>query len=326
MTNHPRRSIIAAIAGLCGAAFACAPGVAQQTYPSQRVNMYVGFAAGGFADTVARVVGARLGERLGQTFTAQNLEGGGGIRATRQTAAAAPDGYTLLVTTTALAINESLVAGRGYTADALEPIAIAVSAPESFSANVTGSIKSVADLVARAQAGQVYLGTPGIGSGSHISAEYFFKFYARASVRHIPFSGGGPAVLGLMTGDVNLLATTATGGTIRNMINGEINPLAIAARERSTILPKVPTFAELGFEGHEASSWAGFFAPAGTPPAVIEKLNAEINAILGEPETRQRIDAMGLQTVLRDRAATRAYFRSEIANWSRMVSAVGIAQ
>jgi len=207
MTRRGLRLMAALAAVLCPGASA----LAQAAYPNQRVTMFIGFAAGGYADSVARIVGARLGERLGQSFVAQNLEGGGGIRAARQVTVAPPDGYTLLVTTTSLAINETYVPTRGYTADQLTAVAIPVSAPESMAANNNASIKSVADLVAMAKAGKVYLGTPGIGSGSHIAAEYFFKNLVKAEVRHIPFAGGSPAMLGLISGDINVLAATATG-------------------------------------------------------------------------------------------------------------------
>jgi tripartite-type tricarboxylate transporter receptor subunit TctC len=303
-----------------------APALAQAPYPSQRVNMYIGFAAGGFADTIARVVGARLAERLGQSFIAQNLEGGGSVRATRQLTVAAPDGYTLLVTTTSIAINETLVPGRGYRAEQLEPVAIGVSGPEILTSNKQSGLRTIADVAEAARAGKVFLGTPGIGSGSHIAAEYFFKNLVKARVQHIPFAGGNPAMLGLLAGDVNVLATTASGNTTRTVMNGDAIGIGVEAKQRTHLLPQVPTFAEAGYAGFEASSWTGFFAPAGTPAAVVEKLNTQINAILREPETKARIDAMGLEVTQRDVAATKTFFTEEIANWGRMVAAAGITQ
>jgi len=303
-----------------------APVSAQNAYPSQRVNMYIGYAAGGFADTIARVVGARLGERLGQSFLAQNLEGGGGIRAARQTAVSPADGYTVLVTTSSLAINESLVPSRGYTADQLQAVAIPVSAPEGMTANNKAGIKTVADLVEMAKSGKVYLGSPGIGSGSHIAATYFFKQLVKADVRHIPFAGGNPAALGLITGDINVLAATATATTIRSIGNGDAIGIAIAGTERSKVLPDLPTFAESGYPDFHASSWVGFFVPAGTPTAIVEKLNTEIDAVMREDETRKVMEASGLDIFHRDRAQTSAFFSEEVANWSKMIKAVGIVQ
>lgn len=300
--------------------------LAQAAYPSQRTIVYVGFAAGGFADTVARLFATRLGERLNQSFIVQNLEGGGSIRATRQTAVAPPDGYTMLVTTTASAINETLVPGRGYNADQLVAVAIPVSAPESLSTNNNSGLKSLSDVVKAAKQGKIFLGSPGIGSGSHLAAEYFFKHLAQVDVKHIPFGGGNPAMLGLLAGDVNLLASTATGATLRNMERGEVTGIAVAGHARLSLAPKVPTFAESGYPGFEAASWVGFFVPAGTPAAVLDKLNTEINAIVKEPEIKKHIDALGLEITLRDRPATHAFFRSEVENWGQMVKVVGITQ
>ncbi len=213
-------------------------------YPNQRITFIVGFAAGGFADTIGRWVAARLGERTGQTVVVQNMEGGGGIRAARRVATAPADGYTILVTTTSLAINESLVPDRGYTANQFEAVSLPISAPESLSASTKSSIKTLADLVTEAKAGKVFMGSAGIGSGSHIAAEYFFKVLAKTPVKHIPFPGGAPAMVGLLTGDVTVLAATATGNISRAVNNGDIIGLGIAATERSPTLPSVPTFAE----------------------------------------------------------------------------------
>jgi tripartite-type tricarboxylate transporter receptor subunit TctC len=154
-------------------------------YPNQRIVFVVGFAAGGFADTIGRWVAARLGERTGQTVVVQNMEGGGGIRATRRVAMSPPDGYAILVTTTSLAINESLVPERGYTAAALNAVSLPVSAPEALSVSVKSPIKSVAGLVKEAKEGKVFMGSAGIGSGSHIASEYFTITRSPATCRAI---------------------------------------------------------------------------------------------------------------------------------------------
>jgi tripartite-type tricarboxylate transporter receptor subunit TctC len=318
--------VLALLASFVAIIAAPTAGRAQSTdYPNQRISVVVGFAVGGFADTIGRWIATRLGERLGQGVIVQNMEGGGGIRAARRVAAAPPDGYTLLVTTTSLAINESLMADRGYTAAALDAISLPVSAPESLSVSAKSPVKNLADLVKEAKAGSVYMGSAGIGSGSHIAGEYFFKVLAKAPVKHIPFRGGNPAMMGLLTGDVTVLAATAT-ALVRNVNNGDVTGLGIAAAERSPLLPSVPTFAEAGYPGLSAASWTGFFAPAGTPEAVLVKLSSEINAILQEPEIAKRIEAAGLQTTLRSRPETAKMFHSEIENWSAMVQAGGLAK
>lgn len=188
----------AALVASLGAVIAApTAGSAQSSdYPSQRISFIVGFAVGGFADTIARWVAIRLGERTGQTVVVQNMEGGGGVRAARRVAMSPPDGYTILVTTTSLTINESLVPNRGYTADAFDAVSLPVSAPESLSASVKSPIKTLAELVKEAKSGTVFMGSAGIGSGSHIAGEYFFKVLAKAPVKHIPFPGGNPPMVG----------------------------------------------------------------------------------------------------------------------------------
>jgi tripartite-type tricarboxylate transporter receptor subunit TctC len=308
-------------APLAGTTAATAQGA---PYPNQRITFIVGFAAGGFADTIGRWTAARLGERLGQTVVVQNLEGGGGIRAARRVITTPPDGYTILVTTTSLAINESLVPDRGYTATQLDAVSLPISAPESLSVSAKGPMKSLADLVTEAKAGKVFMGSAGIGSGSHVAAEYFFKVLLKMPVKHIPFPGGNPAMMGLLSGDVNVLAATATGNISRAVNNGDTIGLAVAAAARSPNLPSVPTFAEAGYPGMSAASWVGFFAPAGTPEAVLTKLNSEINALLQEDEIAKRIAASGLQTTVRSRADSAKMLSSEVTNWSKMVQAVGV--
>ncbi len=307
-------------------ALCAAPASAQEAWPTKRVSLVIGFASGGFADSVARIIGAKLSERLGQQIVTQNMDGAGGNIAARHVAAAPADGYTILVTTTSLAINDTLYKSKGFSAKGLAPVALPVSAPESFASNPKSNIKSLADLLAQAKAGEtVFLGTPGIGSGSHLAAEYFFKVLARANVRHIPFPGGAPAKLGLLAGDVSVLSSTATAATIPAMVNKEILGLAVASAERDPAIPDVPTFAELGFPGFLASSWAGFFAPEGTPEPVLQKLNAEINAALKDPDVKAKIDAMGLIIANRAQPESREFFKSEIANWAKMVEASGVA-
>ena len=317
---------MALIAGLGAAIAAPAASSAQSTdYPSQRISLVVGFAVGGFADTIGRWIATRLEERTGQAVVVQNMEGGGGIRAARRVATSPPDGYTILVTTTSLAINETLVPNRGYSAVAFEAVSLPVSAPESLSVSAKSSVKTLADLVNTAKAVTVFMGSAGIGSGSHLAGEYFFKVAAKTPVKHIPFQGGNPAMMGLLTGDVTVLAATAT-ALVRNVNNGDVTGLGIAASERSPMLPSVPTFAEAGYPELSAASWTGFFAPAGTPEAVLAKLNSEINAILLEPEIAKRIETAGLQTTIRNRAETAKMFSADIVNWSTMVQAIGVAK
>ena len=298
---------------------------ADDEWPAKRISLMVGFAAGGFADSVGRIIGNRLSERLKQNVVVQNMEGAGGNTAARQVSVSPPDGYMVLVTTTGLAINETLFRNKGFDAASLIPVAIPVSAPESLTTNPKSGIRSLADLIRQAGAGQIYMGTPGIGSGSHIAAEYFFKTLAKVEVKHIPFQGGNPAKLGLLAGDINVLASTVAAATVAAIVNGEILGLAVAGAERDPAIPDVPTFAEAGYPGFQASSWVGLFVRAGTPPGVIQRLNAEINEIIKEPEVQTRMLSLGL--IARSRSASESveFFKSEIARWADMVKATGLS-
>jgi tripartite-type tricarboxylate transporter receptor subunit TctC len=248
MCNIVRSSIVTALIASLGTAIVAPTTARAQAaeHPGERLSFVVGFAAGGFADTIARWVATRMSERIRQTVVVQNMEGGGGMRAARRVAMSPPDGTTILVTTTSLAINETLVPDRGYTATSLEAIALPVSAPESLSTSIRSPIKTLAELVNAAKAGTVFMGTAGIGTGSHIAGEYFFKAVAKAPVKHIPFPGGNPAMMGLLQGDVTVLAATAT-ALVRNVNNGDVTGLGIAATTRSPMLPSVPTYAEAGW-------------------------------------------------------------------------------
>ena len=298
---------------------------AEDEWPSKRISLLVGFAAGGFADTVGRIIANKLGERLKQTVVVQNMEGAGGNIAARQVSVAAADGHTILVTTTGLAINETLFKSKGFEATSLVPLAIPVMAPESLTTSPKSGFRTLAELVNHARTGQIFMGTPGIGSGSHIAAEYFFKVLAKVEVKHIPFQGGNPAKLGLLSGDVNVLATTAAAATVPGILSGEIIGLAVAGAERDPAIPDVPTFGEAGYPGFQASSWVGLFVRAGTPPVVIARLNAEINDIMREPETQAKMLAIGLISGSRTVSGGAEFFKSEIARWAEMVKATGLS-
>jgi tripartite-type tricarboxylate transporter receptor subunit TctC len=310
---------------LAALAFAHLPvyAAAQEAWPNKRLTMTVGFAAGGFADSVGRVIARKLSERLKHPVIVQNLDGAGGNIAARNVSVAAADGYTFLVTTTSLAINETLSKDKGFTADSLVPVAIPVEAPEMLVGNPKHNIRSLAEALDYAKTGKLYFGSSGVGSGSHIAVEYFFKVLAKVEAKHIPFKGGHPAMHALLTGDVNLLASTATAKpAIRS---GELVGLAVAGDQRDPSIPDVPTYAELGYRGFKASSWVGVFVPAGTPDTVVERLNTEINATMADPDMQRQLEQMGLLASTRSARETAALFKSDVTRWREMVQAIGLA-
>ena len=301
------------------------PAMAQEAWPAKRITFLVGFSAGGFADTVARMVAAKLGQRLKQNIIVQNMDGAGGNTAARQITVSTPDGYTYLVTTTGVAINDSLYKVKPFDTAQLAPVAIPVSAPEAMTSNPKTGIRTFADLLAAARDGKVYMGTPGIGSGSHISAEYFFKKLAKVEVKHIPFAGGTQSMQALMVGDINLRAATVTTITVPAINSGELVGLAVASEQRDPALPNVPTFAEVGFPGFLATNWVGFFARTGTPDPILARMNAEINAVMNDAEVRGRMDALSLQVTTRDLPGTVGFFKADIDRWAVMVAATGLS-
>ena len=295
---------------------------AQPAWPTKQVNIVIGFAAGGFSDSITRQIARKLAEQWKQPVVVQNMPGAGGNIAARHVSMAAPDGYTLLSTTTGLAINETLSKDKGFSVTSLAPIAIPVAAPELLASDPKAGIKTMTDALAAARAGKLFMGSAGIGSGSHISAEYFFRMLAKVEVKHIPFPGGNPAKMALLQGDVNIMASTST--VISSIISGELAGIAVGSEKRTALLPNVPTYAELGYPGFTSSSWGGFFAPKGTPASVLDAINGAVNSTLEDAGSRDLFQKMGIEVKAASRAETERYFNSEVQRWSEMVKAIGL--
>jgi tripartite-type tricarboxylate transporter receptor subunit TctC len=322
MPTVSRRRVATGLAALAASAGIVRHATAQEVWPAKRITLMVGFASGGFADTVARTIARKLGEHWKQAVIVQNMPGAGGNIAARSVSMAAPDGYTLLATTTSLAINETLNKDKGFSIDALIPIAVPAEAPELLATNPKSGLRTMADVLQIARQGKLYMGSSGIGSGSHISAEYFFRNLAKVEVKHIPFPGGNPAKLALLTGDVNLMASTAT--VVSSIVSGELIGIAAGGAQRSPLLPGVPTYSELGYPGFTPSSWAGLFAPAGTPPEVLDAINAAVTEALKDEEVRKQFATMGLSTRTDSRQEVTGFFKSEVEKWGTMVKALGL--
>jgi len=321
----PRGCVLAGAlaAGFAFAVLPAEPGSAQ-TYPSRNITLVVGFAAGGFADSIGRLVGQKLGDRLGQTVVVENRGGAGGNIAAKSVAGAAADGHTILVTTTALAINETLHKNKGFTADDFTTVAIIGSSPESFSVPPAVQAGNIGEFLKASQGKPVNFGTAGAGSGSHIAAEYFFKVLAKAPATHVPFQGGAPAMNAAIAGHVDLLAATFAANIVAQIKAGQLKGLAIASEKRSAVLPAVPTFAEAGFPGFTAASWVGFFVPARTPPDVIAMLHGAIDGMTREADTQQRLASLGLDPIAGTQNQAQAMFRAEVEKWGRMVTALDL--
>jgi tripartite-type tricarboxylate transporter receptor subunit TctC len=304
-------------------ALACGQAQAQ-TVPPGKITMIVAFAPGGIADTLARLIAQGLGERLHQTVVVENRGGAGGNIAASYVARSTPDGTTLLATTTAIAINETLFANKDYSAADFKTIAIAASSPEALVTGPDNPASSLTALIKNADGKTINFAVPGVGTGSHIEAEYFFKFLAKAPAQQIPFQGGAPAINATIGNQVDLMATTLGGGAAAQINGGKLKGLAIAADKRAAVAPNIPTYAELGFPGFTAASWVGFFAPAKTDPQILATLNATINEIVKTEDVQKKLTDMGFDPITGNQAQADTMFAGEVKKWGDMVQALGL--
>ncbi|HVZ51016.1 MAG TPA: tripartite tricarboxylate transporter substrate-binding protein [Pseudolabrys sp.] len=307
-------------------AFAQAPARAD-TYPANKITMIVAFAPGGVADTLARLVAQGLQERLHQTVVVENRGGAGGNIAAGLVARAQPDGYTLLVTTTALAINETLRANNPFKATDFTTVAITASSPESLLTAPANPAKNLADFVkaAKASGKPITFGSAGVGSGSHIEAEYFFKEIAKVPATHVPFQGGAPAINATLGNQIDVLATTLGGGAAAQVKAGKLKGLGLASDKRATVTPDIPTYAEQGFTPFSAASWVGVFAPAKTDGTIVATLNAAINETIKSPAVQSRLTAIGFDPIVGSPAEADAMFKAEVAKWGKMVKTLNLS-
>ncbi len=296
-----------------------------QPYPARDITFIVAFAPGGVADTVARLVAQGVGTRLGRSVIIENRGGAGGNIAATAVARAAPDGHTLLVTTTALAINETLRANKTFSVGDFKTIAIVASSPESLITSASNPASNLADFMKTAKDKSINFGTAGVGSGSHIAAEYFFKEIAKVSATHVPFQGGAPAMNATMGNQIDLLATTLGGGAAAQITGGKLKGLGVASASRAAVVTNVPTFAEAGYPNFEAASWVGVFAPSNVDPEIVARLNATIQDVMKDPALLEKLTSIGFDPITGTQAQAESYFRAEVATWGKMVKALNLS-
>src|SRR5215813_7650048 len=324
MKGHCMLAFRAALCVLLSATIsALAPPASAQSYPTQTITFQVAFAAGGIADVVARLVGQKLSERLKHTVVVENRGGAGGNLAAKAVSGAAADGYTLLATTTALAVSETATKHKGFSTDDLRPIAIVALSPDVIAVHPRNPAKDLREFVANAKDKSFTYGSAGVGTGPHIGAEYFFREVAKVKAVHVPFTGGAPAVQSAIGNHVDAIVLTLP-TVVPPITQGLLRGIGLASATRNSAVPDVPTYGEMGYPNVYSGSWVAFFAPAKTPDAVVAKLNAEINAIMTDGEVLEKLKAIGFDPIVKDQAATVDYFKAEIANWGKMVRAVGI--
>jgi tripartite-type tricarboxylate transporter receptor subunit TctC len=293
-----------------------------QSYPTQTITFQVAFAAGGIADVVARLVGQKLSERLGHAVVVENRGGAGGNLAAKAVSGAAPDGHTILATTTSLAVNETATRNKGFSAENLRAIAIVAFSPDVLAIHPSNPAKDLREFIQNGKAKSFTYGSAGVGTGPHIGAEYFFREVAKVQALHVPFTGGAPAVAAAVGNHVDAIVLTLP-TVVPSITQGLLRGIGLASATRNSAVPDVPTYGEMGFPNIYSGSWVGFFAPAKTPDAVVAKLNAEINAIMREPEAQQKLKTIGFDVMIKGVAETSDYFKSEIAMWGKMTRAIG---
>ncbi len=317
------RSIVARAA--CGALCAVLAATASaQGYPAKPVKVVVPYPPGGPTDIVARVVSQKLSEQTGQQFLVENRPGAGGNIGAEVVAKAPADGYTLLVATTAHAINPSLFKSLSYQLlKDFVPVSQLTSGPLVIVVNPALPAKNVAELIALAKAkpGTLNFASSGNGQSTHLSAELFSSM-AGIKMNHVPYKGSAPALTDVMGGQAALMFDTML-SAMPHVKSGKLRALAVTSAKRSPAAPDLPTVAESGLPGYEAIAWNNLLAPAGTPRDVIAKLSAELKKVLDQPDVKERFAAQGFAAAWTTPEASTAFMQSEVDKWAKVVKTSG---
>ncbi|MCI3952845.1 MAG: LacI family transcriptional regulator [Burkholderiales bacterium] len=293
-----------------------------QTYPNRPIRMVVPFAPGGGSDISARVLADGLTEALGQTLVVDNRPGAGSILGTDIVAKANPDGYTTLLGNISMAFNTAIYKKLPY--DAVKdfvPISLVTDQPNILVAHPSLAAKSFKEFLAlaAAQPGKLTYGSAGIGAGTHLAMEMLLMS-RKLDLVHVPYKGTGPALTALLGNQISVFFSTYA-SALPHVRADRLRAYAVTSTKRTRTLPDVPTVAESGFPGYEYSTWYGFLAPAGTPRAIVEKLNKAAVSVLKSDKTRERYIAQGMEPLASTPAEYSAYLKTEIAKWTKVVRA-----
>jgi tripartite-type tricarboxylate transporter receptor subunit TctC len=306
-------------------AFACAlilgaGSAAAQQYPAKPVTIVVPFAPGGGSDNIARVIATKLSENFGKQFIVENRAGAGTNIGNEAAAKAAPNGYTLLLGQVTLGINPSLYPKLGYDVQRdLVPVGMVATSPTVLVVNPSLPAKNLQELIALAKAkpGTLNFGSGGNGTSVHLAGE-LFKSIAGTDIVHVAYKGSSPAVTDLMGGQIQMMFDTAPSAT-PHIKAGRLRAIAVTGDKRLPELPNVPTFAESGLKGFDATAWYGIMAPANTPKDVIANLNAAVNKVLADPGVRKRLQEMGAEPAGGTPEQLGDYLRQELAKWGKVI-------
>jgi tripartite-type tricarboxylate transporter receptor subunit TctC len=301
------------------ALLALAGGVAAQDYPTKPVRLIIPFPPGGSNDVVGRMIATQLGERLGKQVVVDNRGGAGGVLGTEVAAGAAPDGYTILVVSLAYTVNPWLYKLKYDPLKSFVPVAMLASGANVLTVHPSVPVNSLTELIALAKQkpGELNYASAGAGSFQHLGSE-LFKLMAGVDIVHVPFKGGGPAMIDVVGGHSQVLVSSLvqTGAHIRS---GKLKALGVGSAKRSALFPDIPTIAEAGVPGYEMANWWGIVAPTGTPQPIVDKLAKEIGVVLSTPETQKHFAAEGAEVVQKTPAEFAAFIEAELAKWQRVV-------
>lgn len=312
------RKAIVVLAALASSSLAWA-----QSYPNKPLHLLVAFPPGGPVDIIARLVGPKIGEALGQPVVVENKVGASGNVATQEVAKSAPDGYTLLAHSSAYAVNPTLFSNPGYDpARDLLPIAVVAQQANIILVNAAFPANTLDELKSAMQKGKLAFASPGSGTTPHLTAESLFHVRWKVDATHIPFKGAGPAVTGLLSGQPPI-GCMAGSGPMSNIKAGKLRALAVSSAKRLPQLPEVPTLDELGYPGMEDYTWVGLFVPAATPRDIAQKLNAAVLRAVQSDDLKKRLDALAFEVTAAPLDATGNYVRGEVTKWAKVVRESG---
>jgi len=320
------RTMLRALAVVAGA-LAAGPthaGAAPE-FPTKPVRLVIGFAPGGGSDATARSIAAKLTTTWGQQVIVDNRPGASGTIAADIVTNGVPDGHTILLGTIALVINPSLVAKMPFdTLKDLLPVTRAVDQTNILVLHPSVPASSVKDVIALAKAKPLNGGSSGVGGAGHLAIE-LFNVQAGTKITHVAYKGGGPAIVDLLAGNIQLIFATSA-SAIGHIKSGRIKPIAVTTLKRSALVPELPTIAESGLPGFEANNWNGFFVPANTPRTLVTRLNKDIGDALRSPDLKEMLFKQGLDAAPESPEAFGAYLRSEMTKWAKVIKAAGIGR
>ncbi len=302
-----------------------AQAAAADTFPTKPVRMVVGFNAGGAPDILARLLGERLHDRMGQPIVVDNRPGATGNIGAELVATANPDGYTLFMATVSVAIGPTVYKSLKFSVPkSFAPVSMVASVPLILVVNPKLPVNSVQDLikVAKAKPGSLNYATPGYGSPQHLTAE-LFKLKVGVNMVHIPYKGGGQANAALLAGESHLFFSGMP-PALPHVKAGRLRALAVTTAKRSPSAPEVPTVGEAGLPGFEADNWHAILAPAGTPPTVVKRLHQAIAAALTEQELARRFETQGAEARSSTPPQLTAFIRAEVTKWADVAKAAGV--